>query len=132
MNDWSDAERRAEKAQQLFEQRKWSEALREIRLATNINPYNPSWFFNMGLILDEMGRYEEALEAYQQASNIEPNELQTLNHYGFDLYRTGRLDKAIEIFEKIESIDPTFESAYCNRIVAYAQRGEHELAEEMF
>src|SRR5271165_2363929 len=98
MNDWSDAERRVEKAQQFYEQRKWSEALREIRAATSINPYNSSWFFNMGLILDEMGRFEEALEAYRQADKIDGNDLQTLNHFGIDLYRTGRLDKAIETF----------------------------------
>jgi len=132
MNDWSDAERRVEKAQQFFEQRKWSEALREIRLATNINPYNSSWFFNMGLILDEMGRFEEALEAYRQADQIDPDDVQTLNHLGFDLFRTGRLDKAIETFDRIQEIDASFEPAYCNRIIAYAQRGDHDLAEEMF
>ena len=98
MNDWSDAERRVEKAQQFFEQRKWSEALREIRLATSINPYNSTWFFNMGLILDELGRFEEALEAYRHADGIDPNDVQTLNHLGLDLYRTGRIDKSIETF----------------------------------
>ncbi|MBW3653184.1 MAG: DUF881 domain-containing protein [Actinobacteria bacterium] len=33
MNDWDDAERRVEKAQELFEQRRWSEALEELRAA---------------------------------------------------------------------------------------------------
>lgn len=132
MNDWSDAERRVEKAQQFFEQRKWHEALREIRLATNINPYNSTWFFNMGLILDEMGRFDEALDAYRHADSIDPNDLQTLNHIGKDLFRTGRLDRAIETFVKLEQLDASFEPSYCNRIMAYAQRGDHELAEEMF
>src|ERR1039457_3746104 len=102
MNDWSDAERRVEKAQQFFEQRKWSEALREIRVATSINPYNSAWFFNMGLILDELGRYTEALDAYRQSTRIDPNDLHTLNHLGLDLYRTGRFDQAISTFEQIE------------------------------
>jgi biopolymer transport protein ExbB/TolQ len=62
MNDWEDAERRVEKAQELFEQRRWLEALEELRAATSINPYNASWFFNIGLTLDEMERYEEAIE----------------------------------------------------------------------
>jgi len=132
MNDWSDAERCVEKAQQFFEQRKWSEALREIRTATSINPYNASWFFNTGLILDEMGWYDEALEAYRQADSIEANDVHTLNHLGVDLYRTGRFDKAIETFQKIESIDSTFEPSYCNRVIIYAHLNQHELAEEMF
>src|ERR1700729_2715965 len=122
MSDWNDAERRVEKAQQFFEQRKWSDALREIRAATSINPYNPSWFFNMGLILDELGRFEEALEAYHQAEGIDSNDVNTLYHMGLDLYRTGRIDKSIETFIRIEKIDPSFEPSYCSRIIAYAQR----------
>ena len=31
MSDWDDAERRVEKAQELFEQRRWHEALEELR-----------------------------------------------------------------------------------------------------
>jgi tetratricopeptide (TPR) repeat protein len=57
MNDWDDAERRVERAQELFEQRRWSEALEELRAATDINPYNAGWHFNIGLTLDEMGRF---------------------------------------------------------------------------
>src|SRR4051794_17486810 len=71
MNDWDDAERRVEKAQELFEQRRWQEALEELRAATSINPYNGSWFFNIGLTLDELDRYEEALDAYRQALEID-------------------------------------------------------------
>ena len=33
MSDWDDAERRVERAQELFEQRRWSEALDELRAA---------------------------------------------------------------------------------------------------
>ena len=56
MNDWDDAERRVEKAQELFEQRRWQEALEELRAAISINPYNGGWFFNVGLTLDELER----------------------------------------------------------------------------
>jgi tetratricopeptide (TPR) repeat protein len=132
MNQWSDAERRVEKAQEFYEQRKWSEALREIRVATSINPYNSSWFFDTGLILDEMGHYAEALEAYRQADEIESNDIQTLNHIGLDLFRIGKVGESIEIFEKIEKIDSSFEPCYCNRITAYAHLGDHQRAEEVF
>ncbi len=132
MNDWTDAERRVERAQRFFEMRKWPEALREIRAATQINPYNSVWFFNMGLILEEMGRFDEALDAYRQADQIEPNDLPTMNQMGVALYRTGRLDEAVRTFQNIETLDGSFEPSYCNRIIIYCQRGEHELAEEMF
>src|SRR5881392_310223 len=86
MSDWNDAERRVEKAQELFEQHRWLEALEELRAATDINPYNGGWFFNIGLTLDEMGRFDEAIDAYRKALTIEETDLQAMNHLGVDLH----------------------------------------------
>src|SRR5687768_9404795 len=130
MNDWEDAERRVEKAQELFEQRRWLEALEELRAATSINPYNASWFFNIGLTLDEMERYEEAIEAYRHALGIDERDLQALHHLGMDLHRVGNFDEALKTFEQIESIDSSYEPAYCQRILTYTELGDHEKAEE--
>jgi tetratricopeptide (TPR) repeat protein len=132
MNDWSDAERRVERAQELFERRQWKEALSELRAATDINPYNGAWFFNIGLVLDEMGRLDEAVQAYRQAVSIDPNDIAALNHLGQDLYRTSRLKESLRTFERIEVIDPSYEPSYCPRILAYAELGDHDKAEEMF
>src|SRR5689334_19083456 len=118
MNDWHDAEERVERAHELFEQRRWQEALEELRAATAINPYNSSWFFNIGLTLDELQRYDEALSAYQQAVKIDPDDVQAMNHLGVDLCRVGRFEQALRTFEKIQVIDAEFEPAYCNRIIA--------------
>jgi superkiller protein 3 len=89
MNDWNDAERRVERAQELYEQRKLQEAVDELRAAIAINPYNSGWFFNLGLTLDELDRAEEAIDAYKQALDIDPNDLQTMNRLGMDLHRVG-------------------------------------------
>ena len=72
MNDWNEAEQRVEKAQELFEQRRWQEALEELRAATAINPYNSTWFVHIGMALDELDRYEEAIDAYHRALEIDP------------------------------------------------------------
>jgi tetratricopeptide (TPR) repeat protein len=132
MSDWDDAERRAERAQEFFEQRKWPEALEELRAAISINPYNSAWFFNIGLTLDEMGRFEEAIEAYRQSLKIEEDDPQAMLHLGIDLRRVGKLDQALRVLERIEQIDNTFEPAYCERVLTYAEMGDHEKAEEMF
>ena len=131
-NDWNDAEQRVEHAQELFEQRKWQEALDELILATTINPYNGGWFFNIGLTLDEMGRLDEAIEAYRRTLEIEPSDIQALYHLGTDLQQTERFGDAIKTFEQIESIDATFEPCYCGRVLCYSELGEHDKAEEMF
>lgn len=132
MNDWDDAERRVERAQELFEQQRWSEALEELRAATDINPYNAAWHFNIGLTLDEMERFDEAIEAYRRTLEIDPNHLIAMAHIGADLRRVGRLDESIATFERIEAADPAFEPSYCARIRAYAEIGDHQRAEEMF
>src|SRR5438552_15777525 len=132
MNDWDDAERRVERAQELFEQHRWQEALEELRAATDINPYNGSWFFNIGLTLDEMERYDEAIDAYRKALAIDENDLQAMNHLGLDLHRVGNFEESLRTFERIESLDASFEPAYCNRIITYSELGEHDRAEEMF
>ena len=132
MNDWDDAERRVERAQELFEQRRWSEALEELRAATDINPYNAGWHFNIGLTLDEMQRFPEAIDAYRRALEVDPNDLHAMTHLGIDLRRVGNPEEAIGTFERIEAADPSFEPSYCHRILAYADLGDHERAEEMF
>ena len=95
MNEWDDAERKVERAQELFERRRWSEALEELRAAISINPYNGGWFFNIGLTLDEMERYDEAIEAYRRAIEIDANDLQGMQHLGVDLHpwRSRRLGR---------------------------------------
>ncbi len=132
MNDWNDAERRVEKAQELFEQHRWNEALEELRAAISINPYNSGWFFNIGLTLDEMERFGEAIDAYQHALEIDPDDLQAMQHLGVDLHRLGNLPKALKIFEKMEAVDASCEASYCHRIMIYADMADHERAEEMF
>jgi tetratricopeptide (TPR) repeat protein len=131
-NDWNDAEQRVEKAQELFEQHKWQEALDELRAATAINPYNGSWYFNIGLTLDELGRFDEAIDAYERALAIEPNDIQCLQHLGTDLHQVGRFEEALRAFERIQEVEPTYEPSYCSRIITYSELGDHERAEEMF
>lgn len=132
MTDWDDAEQRVERAQELFEQHRWAEALEELRAATNINPYNAGWHFNIGLTLDEMGRFGEAIDAYRRALEIEPNDLVAMNHLGADQHRIGNYDEALRTFQQIEEADPSFEPAYCNRILTHVEVGDHEKAEEAF
>ena len=132
MDDWNDAERRVERAAELFEQRRWHEAVEELRAATSINPYNSAWFYNLGITLDQLGRHDEAIEAYQEAIAIDPQDVMALQRLGADFHEIGRFEEAIQMLEQIESIDSTFEPAYCGRILTYAELGQHDRAEEMF
>jgi len=132
MGDWDEAEQRVEKAHELYEQNRWEEAVSELQAAIAINPYNSSWYFNLGLTLDALDRCADAIAAYRRAIEIDPDDVEVLNSLGYDCTRAGRFDEAITFFQRIEKLDPSFEPSYCNRIITYCELGQHDLAEQMF
>ncbi len=132
MDDWNQAEQRVELAQRLYETGDFSKAARELRSAIAVNPYNPSWHFNLALTLDALGDYAHAVAAYRRALELEPDDVEVINGLGVDQTRLGHYRDALDCFERIEKLDPSFEPAYCNRIVTYSEMGDHESAELMF
>lgn len=132
MSDWYDAEQRVERARELFEMEQWSDALIEIDAALDMNPYNAAWHCNRGYILDQLGRLEDAVRSFEQAAELDPNDKEALLALGMDLTRLNRCALALDAFEALQRLDPAFEPSYCQRIVTYAQMGQHDKAEEMF
>jgi len=132
MNEWTEAEARAERAYELYEEGRWAEAAAELRAAIEVNPYNSAWHFNLGLTLEAMEQYEPACQAYQRALELEPEDIEVLNCLGVNLTRLGRYAEALKRFEQIQKLDPGYEPCYCNRIVTYCEMGDHDNAELMF
>jgi tetratricopeptide (TPR) repeat protein len=131
-SNWTDAEDRARRAERLIHERRWHEALDELRAATTVNPHQASWHFLIGLALEGLHQFEQAIDAYADVLALEPEHLHALNHTGLALHETGRYKQAVAVFEQIEKIDPTFEACYCNRIRSYTELGNHQAAEEAF
>ncbi|HOC92187.1 MAG TPA: peptidylprolyl isomerase [bacterium] len=52
------------------QQKKYTEALRELRIATESAPTDPQLFFQMGLAYMEAGEHEKALSEFQKASSL--------------------------------------------------------------
>ena len=132
MDEWTDAETRVERAHRLYEKGRWAEAAAELRAAIEVNPYNASWLFNLGLTLEAMEDYLRASEAFKTALELDGDDLETLNCLGVNLTRQGQHEEALGYFERIEELDPTHEPSYCNRIITYTEMGEHDSAELMF
>jgi superkiller protein 3 len=132
MNDWFEAERRVEKAHELFESGRWEDALSELTEAIRVNPYQGEWHFNMGLTLDAMGRHAEAVECYKLAIEHHGEDVEILNNLGVDHLRLGQPAEALKVLSRVEQIDPSNAACYCHRIAAHAQLGDHEQAETLF
>ncbi|MHC4477648.1 MAG: tetratricopeptide repeat protein [Planctomycetota bacterium] len=129
---YTEAERKARRAFEHYEDGKMTQALDELETAIELNPANSAWHFNKGLTLDAVNRFEDAITEYEIALQLSPHDLEILNSLAIDYTRTGHYDQAIDFFEQIEQLDPNFEPSYCNRIITYTEMDMHDLAEQMF
>jgi len=132
MSDWIEAEQRAERAQKLCEFHRWAEALTEIDAAVAINPNNATWQAQRGFVLEELGRWEEAADAYQESLDLEAADRDVMLALGSVLLRLERFAQALSLLDELSRLYPDCEAAYCHRIQAFAELGQHERAEEMF
>ena len=106
MNDWSNAEKRAEHAFQLYERGRWAEAAAELQAAIDVNPFNPAWHFNLALTLEAMEAYDKAGTAFREALDLAGDDVEILNCLGVNMTRRGLYAEALEYFERIDQIDP--------------------------
>ncbi len=132
MNEWFEAEQRAERALQFVESQRWVEALAEIEAAIAINPHNAAWHAQHGYLLEELDRTIDAVDAYEQSLSLDSEDAEVGVALGMALLRLSRHAQAIERFEALAAAHPDLEPAYCHRISAYAELGRHDRAEEMF
>jgi tetratricopeptide (TPR) repeat protein len=131
-DSFSEAEHKAKKAFELYEDGKIVQALTELDAALEINPANSAWHFDKALTLDTKGEFDDAISEYEIALQLNPDDLEILNSLAVDYTRIGQYDRALETFEHIQQLDANFEPCYCNRIITYTEMGQHDLAEQMF
>src|SRR4030066_2127005 len=121
-DSFSEAENKANRAFELYEDGNITQALTELDAALRINPANSAWHFDKGLTLDTKGEFDEAISEYEIALQLNPDDWEILNSLAVDYTRTGKYDLAIETFERIQQLDAAFEPYYCNGILAYIER----------
>jgi len=132
MNEWFEAEQRAERALQFVESQRWAEALAEIEAAIAINPHNAAWHAQHGYLLEELDRTLDAVAAYEESLSLDGDDAEVSLALGVAFLRLNRYAQAIEQFEALATAHPDLEPAYCHRISAYTELGRHDRAEEMF
>jgi tetratricopeptide (TPR) repeat protein len=132
MNDWTRAERHAQRAQQYFKHGQWNRALAELRAAVRVNPHQSDWHFGMGMALEALQRHEEALDCFQRVLTLRGEDEPTLEHLGVNLIQVGRCREAVDVLAQLALLNPQCEAAYCYRILAHAMLDEHDQAEQMF
>lgn len=84
----------AELAQQLFDERRFEEALVPLKSLVARNPKRTDAWRQLGAALKELGRYQEALQAFGKTLELTRGSPQVLFQAGQVLVHLGRLDEA--------------------------------------
>ena len=62
--------------------------------------------YNLGVVLERVGRAQEAIEHYEQALRIKPDYVKAHYNLGVALARLGRMPEAIGHYEEALTSDP--------------------------
>ena len=88
--------------------------------------------FDLGLVLDRVGRFAESVAEYQRALDRNPNHRDALNNLGVAFARQGRLKEAARQFEHLAAIEPDNADAHTNLGVVFLTEGARDLAAREF
>jgi tetratricopeptide (TPR) repeat protein len=84
----------------------WDEAVEHLSRAAESLPVRPRTFYNLGLLLQQIGRLEEAEVALRRAVEADPEDLDLLYALADHLARRGRLREALELTERMIGANP--------------------------
>jgi serine/threonine protein kinase/Tfp pilus assembly protein PilF len=111
--------------------RRFDEALREIKIALELDPLMPLFHAWSVGVHWSVGRSAEALLEFAKALEIDPNNGLAHFHGGVAFFLEGRLDEAIDVFEKGRKLfaPPGWIEAMLGLI--YLRKGDREEAERI-
>jgi len=101
-------------AQQLQDDRKWTEAVPAWKIAAEKDPTDSRPWNNMGVALAATGKTIEAIAAYEKALSINSDSSQTHNNLGSALAETGRFQDAMAHIQKAINLNPDNGAARIN------------------
>jgi len=85
-------------------------------------------YFNMGVILSDMGMFKEAVSKFEKSLELEPNEADAYNRLGLIYRRIGKYDKAEKYFERALKVDEHYGKAHYNIAAIYLESGRKKAA----
>lgn len=132
MSDWLDAEAHADRALEMFERGRWSEAESELRKAIELNPEQAEWHYNLGLTIEAAGRDAEALACFARTAEMMPDQVEPFIAAGNTALRLGHHRDAVRWFGNALRLDAHHEGAYAGTIDAHVRLEEHDEAETLF
>lgn len=116
------------RAVQLQQQGKLTEAADEYRALLKIKPDYAEAHANLGVVLAQLGKYDEAIGAYESAWKLAPQLTPVLLNLGIAHYRAGHYRKAADVLRAFLGVSP--ESVQARQLygLSLVEIGEDETA----
>ena len=101
---------------------KISESLVAGQKSVKLDPQDAEAYYNLGIVLQEMGRLDEAEAIYKKAITLKPDH-KVHNNLGIVMQELGRLDEAESIYKKAITLKPDFIQAIKNKwLLLFSQK----------
>jgi Flp pilus assembly protein TadD len=82
--------------------------------------------FNLGAVLQAMGKFDEAIPYLNQAMLMKPASATATNNLAVSLLMTDKIDQSIQEFRKSLTLDPGYQNARFNLARALVAKGDPE------
>jgi len=118
-----------QEANRLYKDKKYNEALVQIKTAIAEKDTSAFAYFLRGLIYSELSKYKEAIADFDKALIIDPLLIQAVNGK-IEVYKKQKNDnKALDAYQEAIKIEPTNSLLYYNSGVLLAEMNRKEEAE---
>merc|ERR1712195_462557 len=118
------------KAQHLFKNKEYKEAIETFSLAISLRPDNARYYFQRGNCFRAMGAYQRCLFDYSMAIRIDNDSAVFYGNRGVCYRKLGRVSEAIRDYSRAVELEPENTVFHYNRAVAYCDQLDYEQAIE--
>ena len=112
-----------EKAEKLLKSGKYSEGLKILNKAVEVDPGYAVAYYNRGLTYCHLKQYSKAIEDYDKAIELYPNYVFAYSMRGWTYSRLKQYSRAIKDYDNAIDLNPSYAVAYYNRGLAYISWG---------
>ncbi len=116
----------------MLSQKRFDDAIREVKKAISLDPLMPLYYVWSVGIHTGAGYCDEAIQEFSKAMELDPKLGLAYFHAGLAYFRKGELEKSIEIFEKSMEFGVFPGWAETMLTLVYLRKGEKEKADRIY
>ncbi len=111
---------------ELIKNKKFDDALKNIKSFIKLNPHNPKAFNLLGIIELQLNQFENCIKTFSKAIDLDPNYFEAQNNLGNAFMGLGKFNHAVGCYKKVLKINPDYAAGYNNIASALNDLGNYE------